>query len=103
MDSKLVRKLCQILICVGFVNFFLFSVVAFVIGGNAGGGMIEGGRYYVGTKNHYTQVSYNVFIYSLWHGYCCFVTHTLVFISVAILWWLDRKDKSKLRGGDALE
>ena len=103
MDSKLIRKLCQILICVGFVNFLLFSGIAFIIGGNAGGGMIEGGRYYVGTKSHYTQVSHNVFVYSLWHGYICLVTHLLAFVSVATLWWLDKKEKTKPHGGDALE
>ncbi len=103
MDSKPIRKLCQILLCAGFANFLLFSVVAFIIGGNAGDGMIEGGKYYVGTKSQYTQVSYNVFIYSLWHGYSCLVTHLLVFISAAILWWLDKKEKTKPRGGDALE
>ena len=103
MDSNLIRKLCGVLICVGLANFLLFSVVAFIIGGNAGGGMIEGGRYYVGTKSHYTQVSHNVFIYSLWHGYSCLITHLLVFISAAILWWLDKKEKTKPRRGDALE
>ena len=97
MNSKLLRRLCYIFIGVAIANFLVFTIVASFIGGNAGGGMVKNGCYYVGTKHHYTQVSHNVFVYSLWHGYSGLVTHLLAFISVGILAWLDKKEKRELR------
>ena len=103
MNVKLLRRLCQVFIGVGIANFLVFTIVAFLIGGNAGGGMVQNGCYYVGTKQHYTQVSHNVFVYSLWHGYSGLVTHLLAFISVAILALLDQIEKKKLRRDDVFK
>ena len=103
MDNKLLRKFCYIFIILGFANFLVFSIVAFIIGGNAGGGTVKGGCYYVGIKSHYTQVSHAVFIYSLWHGYSVLATHSLFFIGAAMLAWLDKREKNKPRGSDVSE
>ena len=98
IDTRQIKNLCQALILVGFANFFVFSVVASRIGGNAGDGMVQAGRYYLGVKSHYTQVGQNIYMYSLWHGYSLLVTHPLIILSAVALSWLEKRHKAEAQG-----
>lgn len=49
------------------LNFALFGLVSAIIGGNADPGETQAGRFYVVSHGHYTEVSKQVFTYSLWH------------------------------------
>lgn len=50
------------------LNFLLFFIMSFIVGGDAAGGKIEDGKYYLNMKGHLTEVSEWVFMYSKYHG-----------------------------------
>jgi hypothetical protein len=85
MMSRFLRKACTIAVIVGFLNFVLFLVGTFYLGGDAVNGKTEGGKYYLwgyhGGKKGYTQVSRAVFDYSRWHVYSVMVTWPLMILA----------------------
>jgi hypothetical protein len=71
------------------VNFIAFGAIAFYLGGDAGNGKVEGGRYYLfgvraenGVKV-YTEVSKAKFTYSRFHVYSVFITWPLLLVGGA--------------------
>ena len=69
------------------LNFVVFLGLAAHLGGDAVGGKIEAGRYYLwgwnahtGTKS-YTEVSAAVFEYSKMHVYSIFITWPIMFVA----------------------
>jgi hypothetical protein len=57
------------------LNFVSFVIVALWLGGDAGNGREEGGRYFLSQHGRDTEVSRWVFVYSRVHGYTVVVTH----------------------------
>jgi hypothetical protein len=57
------------------INFALFALIAFVIGGDAVNGKREGGRYYLALRSQYTEVSAWLYWYSFIHVIFVFCTH----------------------------
>ena len=60
-----------------FINFFAFATVTTRMGGSAGNGKIENGRYYLGEHGHYTEVSQTTFRRLQLYEYSMFATHAL--------------------------
>ena len=50
------------------INFLIFGALSIYLGGDASMGKVEDGRYYLGLRGHYTEVSQAVFNYSRLHG-----------------------------------
>ena len=76
------------------LNFGVFVVVSHYIGGDALNGYSAGGRYYLDSKGHLTEVSRAVFAYSKWHAISLFVTHPL---AAAAAWRLAKLRKRNPR------
>jgi len=89
------RMLCAILaLCV--LNFLAFYVVAILLGGDAVNGYAEGGRYFLRSHGKTTEVSRDVFEYSLWHVRSLFLTHPLGALVGVALWLQDKGGKSNV-------
>lgn|ERR1039457_4608608 len=85
---RILRKLFFIAVVVSVLNFALFLIGTFYLGGNAVKGKIEAGRYYVwgyhhGTKG-YAEVSHAAFNYSKWHGDSVIVTWPFMILAYFI-------------------
>jgi hypothetical protein len=68
------------------VNFIIFVIISFFLGGNAVNGKVENGHYYLwgysvitGVKG-YTEVNKLVFYYSKWHLYVTFICLSVTFM-----------------------
>ncbi len=67
----------RFLVWLALVNFGLFLIALFALGGEAISGKSQDGLYYLGYRGTYTEVSRFVFTYSLFHTLSLFVTHPL--------------------------
>ena len=72
------RDLPRLIVYLGVLNFVLFMVFTFLIGGNALFGKVEAGQYYLGDHDYYFEVIYPVYLLSWAQG-------ILVIISVPIM------------------
>jgi hypothetical protein len=66
-DLRCMRRFACIFVCLTLVNVSAWFIHDHLIGGNAGIGKIENGKYYVGSHGHYTEVSREAFQFSRWH------------------------------------
>ena len=89
------RTFAYILMAVGILNFIAFFIIALSLGGDAVNGKEEAGRYYLANHGRYTEVSRSVFMYSKVHTCSVWVTHPLVLIGGFILFYDDKKRKTK--------
>jgi len=55
-------RIACILICLGFLSFCGFGIYSDLMGGSAGAGKIEDGKYYLGSHGHYTEVTRSTFL-----------------------------------------
>ncbi|QEL17676.1 hypothetical protein [Limnoglobus roseus] len=79
------------LFAVAVLNFLAFFAHSQVVGGSAFNGKRVDGRYYVGNKGKYTEVSERQWQTMRAHEVSVFVTHTLgLFAGVALLTYADR-------------
>ena len=67
----------RFLVWLALANFSLFVVGLFALGGEAISGRSEDGRYFLGYRDRYTEVSRSLFLYSFVHTLSLFVTHPL--------------------------
>ena len=65
---------------VAIVNFLSFWVIAVLCGGDAVNGKEEGGRFFLMSHGHYTEVTKSFFEYSRIHTYSLWLTHPLALI-----------------------
>ena len=61
------KLLARIFVCLAMLNCFAFMIHDALIGGSAGIGRVEDGKYYVGSHGRYTEVSRAAFRFSWWH------------------------------------
>jgi hypothetical protein len=61
------RRFSTILFLVACLNGCAFTIHDAMLGGSAGIGKVESGRYYVGSHGRYTEVSRSAFQFSKWH------------------------------------
>ena len=69
---------------IGVINFLAFVCVSLAIGGDAGSGMIEQGRYFLSNHGKLTEVPQAVWVYSLIHLMSNFITFPLCLIGVML-------------------
>jgi len=58
-------------------NFFAFVFIALYIGGDAINGHVTDGHYFLANHGKYTEVTYNVFLYSRIHAISVIFTHSV--------------------------
>jgi hypothetical protein len=71
---------------VAVANFIVFFLACLFLGGDALTGYQASGRYYLGSKHQMTEVSREVFQFSLWQTRSVFVTHPLAMLVWMIAW-----------------
>ncbi|MEI7901752.1 MAG: hypothetical protein WCK89_15980 [bacterium] len=76
---------------VAIINFVACFVVAAKNGGDAVNGKEEGGRFFVASHGHYTEVTRSFFEYSRIHTYSIWVTHPLAIIGAFWFWGCRRE------------
>jgi hypothetical protein len=70
---------------VGLVNFIAFFVLSLAWGGDALSGKVVDGRYYLGHKGRYVEVSEARWRASRAHAISVFVTHPLAILGAGLL------------------
>ncbi|GAA0887151.1 hypothetical protein GCM10009121_00370 [Rhodanobacter soli] len=63
------------------INFLVFAAVAYHLRGDALSGTIDAGRYFLGYKGSYTEVSKQVFEYSEVHALSVVITLPLAIVT----------------------
>jgi len=89
-------KTATVILILYILNFFGFFVGSMMIGGSSANGFMEDGRYFVSEHGRNTEVTEQIWNYSLWHSRSLFVTHPLAMILILILgtkWDENRKKK----------
>ena len=79
----------------GIANFVVFVAISEYLGGDAINGKHEQGRYFLGGKNTYTEVSRAVWIYSKTHVIAVWVTHILTIAAFVFLGYLRSQEPRK--------
>jgi len=80
MTPKTLRRICNVIIAVGLLNFASFAVSCAILGGDAVSGKIVGGRYYLGSHGRLTEVTREKFRYSQAHAISVFITYPLAIL-----------------------
>ena len=65
--SQFLKRFAATFVCLTLINICFLMVRDPIIGGSAGLGKIENGKYYVGSHGRYTEVTRNVYLFSRWH------------------------------------
>lgn len=84
------QNILRAILLIAMLNFLTFWYGALILGGDAGNGKKDGGRFFVGEHGKYTEVTEGVYRYSRLHGFSLLVTHPLGMAAGLILLW--RKD-----------
>ena len=84
------QNILRAILLIAMLNFFAFWYSTLILGGDAGNGKEDGGRFFVGAHGKYTEVTEGVYRYSRFHGLSLLVTHPLGMVAGLIL--LLRKD-----------
>ena len=87
--------LLKFVMYLGPLNFAVFLVIDFCIGGDALSGKSGHGHFYLGNHGTFTEVSHAVFVYSLCHAYSALLG--LVLASAAAKAWNRRQGQSSLQ------
>lgn len=72
------------------LNMTVFGITILFLGGDAWGGKIEGGEYFVGNHGNLTEVSRSVWFFNQYHAIITVVTIPLALVSFWIACQLDR-------------
>jgi hypothetical protein len=67
----------RFLLVAALLNFIALFAAAMWLGGDAANGKIEHGRYFLGNRGHYHEVSAGVYYASLLHVLSLLITHPL--------------------------
>lgn len=91
-------KIATTILIICILNFIAFFIGSSVIGGSAPNGYEKDGRYFLSEHGKETEVTKQVWDYSLWHTRSLIVTHPLAMILTLILGmkW-DEKRKQKIK------
>jgi hypothetical protein len=54
---RVIEKFALAMIAIGGVNFLAFCAIGIAVGGDAYGGKVEGGRYYLNMNGRFTECS----------------------------------------------
>ena len=75
----------KLVVYVGGLNFLAFIVIDVIIGGDALGGKVNHGHYYLNNHGSFTEVSHGVFVYSTYHAYLAMFGLLLAFAAARTL------------------
>lgn len=75
-----ITKRERLFLLVAAVNFIVFVVAIYALGGDALNGFTRDGRYYLSLKGTSTEVSRGVYLYSMAHGIGMFVMNALAVV-----------------------
>ena len=89
-------RLTRIVFHLWVANFFLYVLVASLLGGDAVNGRAEAGHYFLANHGRTTEVSSTVFHFSLWYTYLLIAHFAVAAVCVVIL---VRADKSVTSDG----
>jgi len=85
MYQGVVSKVLRGLVWIGLLNFFSFALFSSLIGGDALGGQVHDGHYFVSYKGNLTEVSSAVFTYNYIHSGSQLLTFPLMMIAGVVL------------------
>jgi hypothetical protein len=78
------RQFVQGFVAVAVVNFVLFCAISLCIGGSAGSGKVENGRYFLSSHGRLTEVSHGVWMYSRYHELTMIVLWVSMFVVLGV-------------------
>jgi hypothetical protein len=90
-------------VAVACVNFVTFLGTSLFLGGDALGGKIENGLYYLGSHGRYTEVSEQVFEYSEAHARSVEISLPIMFLSLFFVRGRSHKSSRSLSHGHRSE
>jgi hypothetical protein len=93
MSRKIIERICIAIFLFGFANFAVFWVTALLLGGDAVGGKIEDGNYYLSSHGRFTKVSSGTFYYSRAHARSIWITHPLALFALVAAASVNRDKK----------
>ncbi|CAG0926818.1 hypothetical protein TFLX_00217 [Thermoflexales bacterium] len=94
---KRLRRLPALIMYLGMMNFLLFFISSFLLGGDGLNGKIEAGHYYLGNHGDYTEVIYPVYWFSRAQGILFFISWPFVMVATLIVLGVggsERNDKT---------
>lgn len=83
---KRLRYLPHLIVYLGILNFVLFFLFTFFLGGNALYGKVEAGRYYFGYQGAYVEVIYPIYLISWVQGILLLVSFPLIMLAAVFSW-----------------
>jgi hypothetical protein len=86
---KRLRYLPHLIVYLGMLNFVLFFMATFLVGGNALFGKVEAGQYYLGNHGYYIEVIYPIYLLSLIQGILFLVSVPIILIAMVPSWGAD--------------
>jgi len=89
-SNESMKRTTKIVSVLWIVNFAFYIGVASWLGGDAVNGHSEAGHYFLAMHGRLTEVSHDVFNFSLWYTYFLF-THFAVALVLSTIQW--RSDK----------
>ncbi len=92
---KRLRYLPHLIVYLGVLNFGLFFVFTFFLGGNALYGKVEAGHYYFGYQDAYIEVIYPIYLISWVQGILFFVSIPLIILAAVLSWGTDYGDHNE--------
>src|SRR5439155_26242840 len=81
MSNKTLKRICMGVFFAGLANFTAFWIAAVILGGDAEGGRIQDGRYYLSIHGRLTEVSRGTYFYSRAHTHSVWITHPLAILA----------------------
>jgi hypothetical protein len=82
------NKIPKIIAFIGILNFLAFVIVAVVMGGDALNGKASNGHYFLGSHGRLTEVSREVYVYSVCHACSAVAGLIVTFVLAAWMWKL---------------
>jgi hypothetical protein len=79
-SSKTLAKIGGVLFIIGMLNFVAFFIACQILGGDAGSGHVEAGKYFLSNHGKLTQTSQSIFAFNLLHGQSIWFTHPLAIL-----------------------
>ena len=95
MRESRTERICHFIFFAALLNFLSFWLVAVFLGGDALSGKSEAGRYFLSNHGVLTEVSKNVFNYSLVHTISIWFTHPAGIIALVIAQRTAKRNNSR--------
>jgi hypothetical protein len=88
-------KITKTIIALCLLNFGAFMIIGESLGGDAANGKVIDGHCFLGNHGRFTEVSYEVYRYSMWHARSLWLTHPLMLICMGIYALMAKEEKER--------